>query len=185
MTLRWIVFVSIVALLALVGGRGAAQEVDVVADTEQLNPLADLGISDAKAFTSHPLFTPTRRPVKAEKVLLEAKPGEVEVSDPELTLLGVTVSPEGSVARIAVAGNTASLSVRQGESIEGWTISEISGSSARLQKGSETKVLTIFDRDGTSTQIGDAENPAAIVFEPDDTPDAAKEDKKVRVIQAK
>ena len=162
--------IALLALIAVLASAGAyAEETRQDTKAAPLNPLAALKPSSFQAFVERPLFSPSRRMPRAPDVE-DAAPVEAAAPSVDLKLLGVTTSPDGSVALISAGGDTASQSLKQGESLEGWTITAINPSNVTLAKNGETMDLSIFQSksDDADTGLGDDAGNATIVFGPAD-----------------
>lgn len=172
-------------VLAMISGPASADDAMPVIDGQPLNPLQSAKPSDFSSFVKRPLFRPTRRPVE-HVIPMEAQSDEAPAASPELTLLGVTSTPDGAVARIAIAERT-SRSLRKGEEIEGWRVQNLDGSSVTLTRNGKTIELKIFGRDDPGESGNDpmANPDGGIIFGPADTVEPIDHKEPVRVIKMK
>lgn len=95
-------------------------------------------------FVARPLFLPTRRPAPSAAVAASAKAAPAPVSQPtqppsalnQVTLVGVTITPEGASALLRPAGATKLVRVHEGESFQGWTVRHIKSGSVSFASAS-------------------------------------------------
>lgn len=176
-------------LVAVACGEAPAQQMPVLADGPLLNPLGTTRASDLKAFAGRPLFATSRRPPESEEVAIDTTADSIATPKHDIKLLGVTIGPDGPVARIAAGAGAVALALRRGESIEGWVVQSVGRSSATIARDGETRVLAIFsagaapdEAEGTLETTGADADPG-IVFGSDEAvdPDVPK----VRVIDAR
>jgi hypothetical protein len=80
---------------------------------------------------ARPLFAPDRRPVAGSRTAEAGLP----------RLAGVIVSPSDKVAIFQSAGVTKPVSVRHGETVNGWLVTMIEANSVSLRKAASTLVL--------------------------------------------
>jgi general secretion pathway protein N len=83
------------------------------------------------AALGRPLFAPDRRPA--------ARSGAVDAGLPRLT--GVIASPNDAVAIFQPPGDARPVSVRHGETVSGWAVMVIAGTTVSLRKADERLVL--------------------------------------------
>lgn len=155
-----------------------------------LNPLAGIKPGDFSAFVDRPLFSPSRR-----KPVVEPLPAdnEVAVETPEapaldLKLLGVTSSPTESIALVSEGDSAQSL--RQGDTIGGWTVESVEPAAVVLVRNEERLALRLFARDGDAEGVAEGDSLRA---EPDTTSGVTvdtgetelSEDRPVRIIPSK
>jgi type II secretory pathway component PulC len=148
-----------------------------------LNPLGAIEPSSYQDFVERPLFSATRRKPKAPDA--EEQAAVAVAPSIDLKLLGVITSPDGSIAQVSSGDGSTSQSLRQGESIEGWTVVAIETSNVTLSRDGETMALAIFNTDDTEADTGTepSSDDAGIVFGTEDSADAPAP--QVRVIESK
>lgn len=120
-------------------------ELSVAPVSPELNPLAET-LASLKAVRERPLFSPSRRPPRAAPppVVQMVMPTKVPPpSAPDLHLIGVVENPE-SVAGLIRRGNGPTLTVRAGDPIDGWTVSEIGPEHLTLHLGEQNQTYRLF-----------------------------------------
>ncbi len=104
---------------------------------------------------TRPLFSPTRRPwvappVEPVPVPVEPEPVEaqpvvaVATQPPQITLLGIDITPSGTKALTLKAGETDAVWMRAGELVDGWTVRQIKSTSIELENGSQSVTLELY-----------------------------------------
>ncbi|MGB8818476.1 MAG: hypothetical protein WCC66_11200 [Rhizobiaceae bacterium] len=106
--------------------------------------------------SSRPLFAPDRRPwtapapvdVPAPAILSEAVPvlaaPEPALPAPEVTLIGIQMTPKGAMALLADQSGGAPVWLADGEQYRDWKISGITASSANLANGASAIRLDLY-----------------------------------------
>ena len=160
---RLLLLLAVNALLALAVVQLAATPADVAPRPPDRRPepsaagtgdsgedvLPELADLDRNQVITRPLFAPGRRPWQAPQTPQPADdPGDDQAAveaPPELTLLGVAIANGKGRALIldATSGSDA-VWVTEGETIAGYTLAEVSGGSARLQRDGESIPLELY-----------------------------------------
>lgn len=94
---------------------------------------------ESSEMVARPLFFASRAPLPPELVTTVTAP----VRTPELTLVGTVLSPAGNVAVVRQARQTKSLQLAVGQSVDGWTVSEVTGDRLVLSAGTATHVVAL------------------------------------------
>jgi hypothetical protein len=105
---------------------------------------------------TRPLFSPTRRPwvapvsepvpapvVAPEPIVIEPVVA-VEVQPPQISLLGIDITPAGAKALALKTGEADAVWVRVGELLDGWTVRVIKSTSIELDNGTKTVMLDLY-----------------------------------------
>ncbi|HWD28598.1 MAG TPA: hypothetical protein VG387_15610 [Rhizomicrobium sp.] len=87
---------------------------------------------------ARPLFDAARRPI-AEAQALDA----ASLAPPDVSLIGVIIGPRGAVALLRAADAPAAVTVRQGESIKGWELVQVTSDHVVLRTGVNTFTISI------------------------------------------
>ncbi len=97
-------------------------------------------------FVERPPFSPSRKPPKEapKSVQGTAKPAR----DLRLTLVGVVISPEKSIAVLSKRGAADVQRVSRGEKIEGWVLEGVMPDRVVLSQGKEIVELELKDANG-------------------------------------
>ncbi|MEJ1159972.1 hypothetical protein [Prosthecomicrobium sp. N25] len=126
------------ALLAVLAGPAAAASIEH----------DDPGLGALVATRERPLFSPSRR-APAAPPAPDVQPAAVPVpvaepvQPPAAQLMGVVIGGDMRMAVFADNGRT--LTVRQGEEIEGWTIADVQRRAIVLERDGETLELKLRD----------------------------------------
>lgn len=110
-----------------------------------LNPLARLRPDDLPGLAGRPLFSPSRRPpeVVVENAVVDAEP---EPSPPpRVGLVGIVAAAQGqafAVVRDEAGGATRTL--RKGDDVDGWTVSDVAADRVVLGNGEREETLLLF-----------------------------------------
>jgi hypothetical protein len=121
---------------------------------------------------TRPLFSPTRRPwvappaaaalvpepVQPEPVAVEPVVA-VEVQPPQVTLLGIEITPTGSKALTLRAGEADASWLRAGELLDGWTVQKIERTSIELENGSRSITLELYPAYTPPSSVLDGAQP--------------------------
>jgi hypothetical protein len=110
---------------------------------------------------TRPLFSPTRRPWVAPTVPLEPVPAVAEqtvveppvveeVQPPQISLLGIDITPSGAKALTLKTGSAEAVWVRKGEALDGWVVGIIESTSIELTSGTQTVKLELYPAPVTS-----------------------------------
>lgn len=129
-----------------------AQTPDMPAsNTPSLNPLSAIDPSSLSAFRDRPLFSSNRR--RPEDPGLDEAPPDPEeepaitATEPVRQLLGVILTPAGASAKLRDEATQTTVTVREHDMIDGWSVDEISRTEVALSKDGETRRIRIFSRD--------------------------------------
>lgn len=139
----------------------------------KLNPLEGLDPESFTAIVEQPLFNPTRqpRPVEAppppavEQPMVEQPPPPPPPAPQgpgpdDYKLLGVSAGPDGRIAALRISASGQVVYLRQGESVDGWTVVAVSERSVDLGTAENPVTYSMFaaaDGDaGGDDGMGDA-----------------------------
>jgi hypothetical protein len=163
---------AIGAILIVIGlcGAAAAQD-DDAAGVYILNPLAKLDPLSFKAFLQRPLFSADRR---APEDLVTLAAATTDTDSLNIRLLGVIVTPDAVVARIADVADSKIYSLRQGEDFQDWTVMSLDANGLKLGKNGEIKTFTVFAKSSQAPDVTIAAKPGAAEDQPDE-PDATQQ----------
>jgi general secretion pathway protein N len=112
---------------------------------------------------ARPIFRPTRRPpepVRAEPPpppptpVVVAPPPPPPSPLPPMTLVGVVIDPAGRTALLQAPNQPTTLSVRAGESVEGWLLAEVRPDGVLFRRGAQEQELTFPAQQAQSTPGG-------------------------------
>jgi hypothetical protein len=149
----------VLAILLMIGPTGGlmedaarAQTPDMPApSTPSLNPLSTIDPSSLSAFRDRPLFSSTRR--RPEDPALDEAPPDpadettITATEPVQHLLGVILTPAGASAQLRDETNQTTITVREHDMVDGWSVVEISPTEVALSKDGETRRIRIFAQD--------------------------------------
>jgi hypothetical protein len=120
---------------------------------------------------TRPLFSPTRRPwvaptlepvqepvVAPEPIVIEPVVA-VEVQPPQVSLLGIDITPAGAKALTLESGATDAVWLRAGELLGGWTVRNIRTTSIELENGSRTVTLDLYPTLPTGVALPEGKQP--------------------------
>lgn len=112
------------------------------------NPLWTVPLNALTATRERPLFTPSRRPAMqaAPAAIVNVAAPPPPPAEPEqlgLRLLGTIAGRESGIAICLNLATGAVVSVRTGESFEGWRLDTVRGREARFEKASREAVLAL------------------------------------------
>lgn len=131
--------------------RRQAPAIDAADPGEDVLPeLADL---DRNQVVTRPLFAPSRRawqpPAVPEPDASEADPAEAPELPAEFALVGVAIANGKGQALIRdLASDADAVWVTEGETIGGYTLAEVSGQSAQLQRDGKSFPLELYPAPG-------------------------------------
>jgi hypothetical protein len=107
------------------------------------NPVAGTAVASLSATQERPVFSPSRRRPPPAPVPVAASPAVSAPQRPTLALVGV-VAGEGDAFAIFLEEKTkAVIRLKRGESHSGWTLRDVHGREATLERGQESEVLAI------------------------------------------
>lgn len=164
---------SLALVLANVGLSRLAVDTSPILDDARSPKPAGIGASSAEApqaaaardlseLIARPLFSPDRRryapappppppPAEPPPVVVEvAPPPPVAAPPPDLQLLGVSLSAGVPSALLAGGGGSAPMWLREGASIEGWTLVDVASGGASLESGGQRIELALYPKSGTA-----------------------------------
>lgn len=118
-----------------------------LAEAKTMAPVAATPAFDSSEMVARPLFFASRAPLPPDLATAPATP----VSTPELSLVGTVLSPAGNVAVVRQARQTKSLHLAVGQSVDGWTVSEVTGDRLILSAGTATHVVALPEIGGKRT----------------------------------
>ncbi|WP_162914808.1 hypothetical protein [Desertibaculum subflavum] len=98
-------------------------------------------LSDLKETTARPLLSPTRRPVPGAAA--EAAPGTAAALFNRYRLQGVVIDGNRRRVLLAPAPGGRTLSIGEGESVDGWTIDRIAPERLTLRSGDRTETVEL------------------------------------------
>ncbi len=120
-------------------GDGPSQAVSVAtAAPYAIPPLAEFSET-----VRRPLFSSTRRPPEPESSLPDEAP--VQASGDELILVGVVIAGENRIALVRQRNDSKLLRVVTAQEIAGWSVEEITPTSAILRRGDVRETLVLED----------------------------------------
>ncbi len=105
------------------------------------------------AINSRALFDPRRQPIKS------VNGPETSAPPPQITLLGVILSPDRRLAIVKSQSSPLALSIGVGETIEGWQVTAIEADRLVLHSGSSDDVIKL-DKGGAGGDAGAPGQPA-------------------------
>ncbi|WP_062206124.1 hypothetical protein [Aureimonas sp. AU12] len=111
------------------------------------NPLAGIAVSDMTSFLSRPLFSVSRRPALPAATIAAPAPAPppVTVSTAEnLQLVGTLASDTGRLALIRDTARAETVSVADGDLVDGWRVVEIQSALVRIERDARTVSLEMF-----------------------------------------
>jgi len=107
---------------------------------------------------NRPLFNDDRKPYVYVAPVAEQKPVKTKERpmptkpQQQLSLTAVVITPEKSLAILQAGNNKTLQRVRLGETIDGWTLTEIQDQSVVLEQGGQTQTLELEVRGSNKTQ---------------------------------
>lgn len=128
------------------------------ASAVKLNPLQDLDPESFPDVVEKPLFNPSRLPRPAEPVAPPPPPEPPAVQQPpppppvpqgpgpeDYKLLGVSSGPDGRIAALRVASSGDVVYLRKGESVDGWSVLDLSDRSIAIGPPESPVTYSLFD----------------------------------------
>jgi hypothetical protein len=118
-----------------------------------VNPLGDWPAEALAEVLDRPLFNPSRRAYKPPP---EPEP-EPEAPEPvveetlKLALIGVLLGENGRFAMLKEDGSGKILRLKEGQSLDDWTLAEVRLRDVVLVRGEERKTLKLFDKAAQKT----------------------------------
>lgn len=119
------------------------------------NPLWSVPLSALTATQERPIFSAMRRPPSRavaaspiEEVNAPAPPKPVE-APPPLLLVGAVVGESEAIAIFVNRNDQKVVRLRQGESLDGWSLTEVQPREVTLKQGDRSEVLALQRADGT------------------------------------
>ena len=111
-----------------------------------VHPLASLALDELGDTVRRPLFEKQRRPVEAPKVAAPAAALPTRQADPSaLTLQGIIFNEGGSgIALMRRTQTGQSVRLREGDTVDGWTVERIEAESVHLVQGDTRIALQLF-----------------------------------------
>lgn len=126
-----------------------------------LNPLALLDKRSLDAFRNLPLFTPSRRrPAPPPKIAARAvstaapPPPAAPPEPPELSLAGVAIGPEGSIAVVQELGESRVQRLRLGDQVGGWLVTAIEPEGMKITLDDREHQYRLFQKKEASAASG-------------------------------
>src|ERR1700674_175964 len=114
------------------------------------NPIAALPLDKFSATRDRPLFSPSRRPPFApisHLALSEPGPPALPTPPPSIVLIGIVTQAHGSFAVVRTGTQAAmndSISIRVGDQIKGWTVTQIEPFRLFLSRDDRLAAFTLF-----------------------------------------
>jgi len=108
------------------------------------NPLADTRVALLTATQDRPLFSASRRP--PPPATLPTQPPPVALTEPRrptLALVGVVAGEDDAFAIFLDEKTKAIVRLKPGESYSSWTLRQVRGREATLEKGNDSEVIAI------------------------------------------
>lgn len=136
----------------------------------KLNPLQGLDPANYPAIVEKPLFNPSRRPPPAESAppppaeqpVAEEPPPPPAPAGPgpeDYKLLGVSAGPDGRIAVLRIAASDDVVYLRQGETIDSWTVIDIGDRSVEIGTPENPVTFSMFAASGEGDTEGDQAVP--------------------------
>lgn len=144
---------SVTSLMVSIGSARIASSQDLNLDSglQPLNPLSELDPLSFRAFLQRPLFSASRRPPADPAV--EQASTDTASQDLDIRLLGIVVTPEGSLARITNGGHTKTRGLRRGDLYDGWQVLSVDQSTLKLGRNGETRLFSVFAKPTSNTDV--------------------------------
>lgn len=134
----------------------------------KLNPLDGLDPAAYADIVDKPLFNPSRRPRPAEPPAPPPPPEQPVVEPPppppppapagpgpdDYKLLGVSAGPDGRIAALRIASSGAVVYLRQGESIDSWSVVEIGDRTVAIGTPESPVTFSLFATGGDGAAGG-------------------------------
>jgi len=144
------------ALAAVVAGQlthedrtGAARKAPSVGESAQAAmPRYDLPpFEDFAELIERPLFSSTRRPISVDRA-----PAQVAASPQglDITLKGVIVADDGKIALIVPRNAAKPVRLNEGQSFQGWTLSEVDAGGVIFRQGTRAQILELNHKSGAA-----------------------------------
>lgn len=131
------------------------------------NPLWAVPFSALTVTQERPIFSATRRPppravaaAPAEEVSAPPPPKPVE-APPPLQLVGAVLGEGDAIAIFVSRIDQKIVRLRQGESLGGWSLTEVQAREVKLKQGDRSEVLALQRPDGAAAAPPPATAPAA------------------------
>ena len=105
-------------------------------------------LEDFSEIVARPLFSPTRRP-PSEAEVIETVTDDTplpKLSDFNLTLTGVVISTEGSMALLQRPKSTDLIRALLGQEIDGWRVERIEADRVTFRQGHSVEIVTLQDK---------------------------------------
>lgn len=130
-----------------------------------LNPLSKLDPASFKSFIERPLFSPDRRAAQDQHD--DEKATTPQPADTfSIRLLGISVTPEGTTARIKDNSDGILHSLGVGDVFDEWHVDSIEADALAMSKDGDKRVYDLFARqdrnDKTSASANDVRSPATV-----------------------
>jgi len=124
------------------------------------NPLWSVPLSALTVTQERPIFSATRRPppravaaAPVDEVRPPAPPKPVE-APPPLMLVGAVVGEGDAIAILVNRTDQKVVRLRQGESLDGWSLTSVQPREVTFKQGDRTEVLALQRPDGTTPPGG-------------------------------
>lgn len=124
----------------------------------KLNPLEGIDPRSFPAIVERPLFNPSRQPRPAEPEAPPPPPDQSTIEEPpppppapegpgpgDYKLLGVSSGPDGRIAALRVAATGDVVYLRQGESIDSWSVIDVGDRSVAIGKPENPVTFNLFE----------------------------------------
>ncbi len=134
--LAWVIYRQVAVAPNLNAAHGSTMEATSVPDLPPELQFSMRPVEDFDAILERPLFSPSRRPPAIEA--LESPPPN---SDVAFTLKGILIDEDVRIALFRAQRNKQIWRLREGDTIEGWTIVRIERDSVSLARGAFEKIL--------------------------------------------
>ena len=137
----------------------------------KLNPLEGLDPANYPDIVDKPLFNPSRRPPPAEPAPPPPPPEQPVAEEPppppapagpgpeDYKLLGVSAGPDGRIAVLRIEASGDVVYLRQGESIDSWTVIDIGDRSVEIGAPENPVTFSMFAAAGDGDSEGDQPAP--------------------------
>ncbi len=111
--------------------------------------VGDQHLAERGAARERPLFSPSRRPPPPPQPALVAAvlpptPQPVVSAAPDLRLVGIVAGTDAAMAMVRRTGEGRSRTLRVGDIVDGWRVSEIGPARLLLRVGEEAKAYALF-----------------------------------------
>jgi hypothetical protein len=154
-----------------------------------INPLGDWSAEALSEVLDRPLFNPSRRAAKPTPVPQpEPEAPEPVVAEAlDVTLIGVLLGDKVRFAILKENGSGKMLRLKEGQSVEDWTLEEVGLREAIVARGEERTTLKLFEekRAGTAPQPAVNEAERAAQDEVDKSEDESEADAEPEKASAK